>query len=178
MFDAFSPRYCVLAAFKSQERAGDLKKHRINTMKILKNGLAIIGLLSLVYIIVAAIPRPKPDDIFATPNAPILSPSGQYQLQVVAGFNGVIHFQRFYIADVKKLDHSFEPEVIYASKDTYRTKDRLFFIWGPGDSVWVYSGDTGIYYWNKSGKNDWEKYCFINGKGQKIPPTLERLISK
>lgn len=96
----------------------------------------------------------------ATPENPIVSPSGKYQLEVVNGYNGLVKFQRFYITKLE--DRAYSPRVIFACLDTFRTRDTLYFLWDNNDRVWVYSGDVGTYYWVCVDNDQWEKYSYAN----------------
>jgi len=97
----------------------------------------------------------------ATVKNPVTSPSGQYQLQVVGGYDGQVHFNRFYIAKIREV--GLIPEVVYCSKDTFRTRDTLFFLWDNTDRVWVYSGDAGTFYWTRVRDDLWEKHPYADG---------------
>jgi hypothetical protein len=96
----------------------------------------------------------------AIPGNPVISPSKKYTLIVTGGHDGTVEYNKFSIAGASV--SSITNEVVFDSIDRYRTRDTLFFLWGKNDSVWVYSGDTGTFYWEKSGDNDWTKRTFAH----------------
>ena len=59
-----------------------------------------------------------------TYDKPLISPSGKYQIEILNGYNGVVHYKRFNIAS---LENRNEPEIIYCSTDTFRNRDRTVF---------------------------------------------------
>ena len=102
---------------------------------------------------------------------PIISPSGKYMLEILNGYNGIVHYKRF---NISSLENKTNPQVIYCSTDTYRTNDKLYFVWDDAeDIVWVYSADMGTFYWSQDSDNNWHKY----NKGNKdYPNTLKAFI--
>ena len=124
---------------------------------------AILGLYSVVStvsVFFGGANRIEDTEGLATTDKPLVSPSGKYQLEIAGGNNGLVHFERFYISRIR--GKGIEPEVIYASTDTFRTRDTLFFLWDKVDRVWVYSGDAGVFYWTKATDNRWEKHIYKN----------------
>ena len=109
----------------------------------------------------------------ATPENPVISPSGKYLLEVVQGYNGVVHYNRFVISKYK--GKNIEPEVVFCSKDTFRTRDKVYFMWyDKEDSVYVYSSDTGSYRWDMEDDSSWIKH---NGYEENIvQPELMKLL--
>ena len=108
----------------------------------------------------------------ATPGNPVLAPSEKYRLIVTEGDDGTAGYNKFSIAGAGRSSDTFE--VVFESKDRYRTRDALFFLWGKNDTVWVYSGDTGTYYWEKTGEKIWTKTSFYE-KPSEPPELLVRL---
>jgi hypothetical protein len=104
----------------------------------------------------------------AIPGSPIISPSKKYALIVTGGYDGTVEYNKFSIAGASV--SSITNEVVFESIDRFRTRDSLFFLWGKNDSVWVYSGDTGTFYWEKSGENEWTKWSFAQKPCE--PPEL------
>ena len=95
-------------------------------------------------------------NITYTYEEPIISPSGKYQIEILNGYNGIIHYKRFNIAS---LENKSDPEIIYCSTDTFRNRDRTYFVWEDNkDIVWVYSGDVGAFYWELNDQGEWIKY--------------------
>lgn len=124
-------------------------------MKILKwIYLVFIHLLLLISLIGWSEQR---DIRLASPENPLNSPTGNYQLQVVEGFDGQVHFNRFAIA---KNEPHMEPIVVYSSHDTFRTRDRLYFFWDSAERVWVWSSDIGLFYWTKTTDDRWDKHSY------------------
>ncbi len=103
---------------------------------------------------------------------PVLSPSGKYSLIINGGDDGTCEYNKFSIAGI--LESSVENSIIFESKDKYRTRDALYFLWGKNDTVWVYSGDTGTYYWERSGEKIWTKRSFAE-KPCEPPELLARM---
>ncbi len=108
----------------------------------------------------------------ATPQNPLISPSGKYQLEILEGFNGIVQFYRFNITKFE--GKGVEPAVVFSSKDTFRKRDRVIFIWDKEDRVWVYSGDVGTAYWTKVNDENWTK---STGNLDNAPEKLKQLIT-
>ena len=75
---------------------------------------------------------------FATPENPVVSPSGDFVMAIEAGFNDNVYDNHFvvYLADI-------DDDPLFVSDKNYRTRDRLYFVWDEHDNIWVYSGDIG-----------------------------------
>lgn len=112
------------------------------------------------------------DTVICAYDSPMVSPSGKYLLEILNGYNGVVHYKRFNISSLEK---KYDPEVIYCSKDTFRIRDELYFTWDDEkDVVWVFSGDVGAFYWEEN-DSEWVKY----EKGKKeYPNNLKKLLEK
>jgi len=108
----------------------------------------------------------------AVPGNTVISPSGKYSLIVTAGDDGTVEYNKFSIAAAP--GSSGTEAVIFSSADKFRTRDALYFLWGNNDAVWVYSGDTGTFYWEKSGEKEWLKRSFYE-KPSEPPELLVRL---
>jgi hypothetical protein len=111
----------------------------------------------------------------ATTENPVLSPSGKYWLQVVQGFDGEVHFNQFYIIKASP-DGKRTKNIVFICEDTYRTRDRTFFLWDNDDRIWAYSGDVGTFFWENDGVNNWNKHNAYE-KGIKEPEELLKLIN-
>ena len=98
------------------------------------------------------------DIAVATPDHPTLSPSGKYQLQITEGFNGQVHYERFSVAKVR--EDGLKPKAVYDSREIFRTRDALYFLWGDGDRIWVYSSDVGVFYWTRESDDFWIKHYY------------------
>lgn len=80
---------------------------------------------------------------FATPDNPVISPSGKYKMVIESGYNGVVYYNNFVI-------HKTEDDtLLYSSPAQFRTRDRLMFAWDELDNVWIYTADMGICWWEK-----------------------------
>jgi hypothetical protein len=91
--------------------------------------------------------------LFATPDNPVSSPSGNYVLTVESGFNDNVYNNHFVVYEAGD-----NAPLVFASDKEYRTRDRLYFLWDENDNIWVYSGDIGITLWQKE-DNIWvEQY--------------------
>jgi hypothetical protein len=96
----------------------------------------------------------------ATPDRPQISPSGKYLLQVVKGYDGQVHFNKFEIIEINETK---DRKVVFNSKERFRTRDTLFFLWDNEDRVWVYSGDIGTFYWTRNQDGQWVKHVYAEG---------------
>ena len=88
-------------------------------------------------------------DLFATPENPAMSPSGEYTMTIENGFDDDVYNNRFVIYSSN--DNTVP---IFKCEKAYRTRDRLYFLWDEKDNIWVYSGDIGTTLWSKD-NNSW-----------------------
>lgn len=116
------------------------------------------------------------NELFATPENPVVSPSKKFQLQVTQGNNGLVDFQRFDIAKVR--ENGLDPEVVFCSGETFRTSDRLLITWDSMDRVWVYSGDVGTYYWVRIDDTKWQKHSLGVSSSIHVPQELKKAIAE
>lgn len=113
----------------------------------------------------------------ASTTNPVVSPSGKYQLNVKEVFLEGCRQRRFYISAVSEGKKAAKN--IFISKDTFRTRDSLFFTWGKRDSVWVYSGDLGAFFWECDNEGNWSKHVYeINQDSYSAPDILKKLRPK
>lgn len=100
---------------------------------------------------------------------PVMSPSGLYILEMlVKDADGVSSFN-FLIKD------SNSDSEILTCEEYYRLRDVTYLLWGDADTVWVYSGDVGTFYWEKSA-DGWEKKSYAENKGNiEVPQLLQEL---
>jgi len=109
------------------------------------------------------------DDKLVNENNNVLSPSGEYSLEMaitiqnnVRGFNFI----------VKK---SSVNEIVFESNEFFRLRDETYLFWGDDNTIWVYSGDVGTLYWEKS-SGLWTKKIYADNKEKvKVPELLKRL---
>jgi hypothetical protein len=127
----------------------------------------IIGLLAMPLLDLACGDRPE-DRYQALRNYPATSPSGKYRLVVTEGFDGAIHFAKFDIVSNERPQRA-----LFSCQEHFRTWDTTFFLWDAADRVWVYSGDIGVFYWERVKDNIWQEHDFY--PGQRVPPVPEFL---
>lgn len=111
----------------------------------------------------------------ATTENPVLSPSGRYWLQIVKGYDGEVHFNQFYIIKAGP-EGKRTKDITYICEDTFRTRDRTFFLWDKNDRVWVYSGDVGTFFWENTNENKWVRHSAFES-GVEEPEELRKFIS-
>ena len=93
------------------------------------------------------------NNLFATPDNSVISPSGDYVLKIENGFDDSVYTNRFLI--YASVD---DASLVFKSVKNYRTRDRLYFLWDEKDNVWVYSGDIGATLWSKDNSIWVEQY--------------------
>ena len=108
------------------------------------------------------------DDRFATPENPVISPSGEYRMVIEPSMADEVFFNHFEVYRARD-----EDQRIFIGDQRYRTRDRLIFLWDEDDSIWVYSGDTGIAYWQKDG----ETWILQDTHPAKLPEALGDALS-
>ncbi|MCX7683572.1 MAG: hypothetical protein N2508_16650 [Anaerolineae bacterium] len=106
--------------------------------------------------------RSLPPEV-ATSERPAISPSGEYVLVIVSGYDGVARFQSFQIvrrhAAATGERSALLGETVYAALERFASRHTTYFLWGPGDRVWVYSGDVGTFFWERNAETGlWEKH--------------------
>lgn len=110
----------------------------------------------------------------ALPRSPAASPSGKYFLVVLQAHDDQFQVRQFEI--LKKMPYRPDP-VVFFSTQRFRTFETLIFMWGDNDSVWVYSGDVGVYRWVHVGNDKWKKKDYHAGDPG-APETIRKLISR
>lgn len=131
-----------------------------------------VSLLKRVFVIAAGVlsmgcaltGRALPPEV-ATSERPAISPSGEYALVVVSGYDGEARFQSFQIVRRQVITTRDRSEVlgetVYAAPERFATRHTTYFLWGPDDRVWVYSGDVGTFFWERNaGTGAWEKHVW------------------
>ena len=111
----------------------------------------------------------KYQDKLATPENPILSPSGKYLLRIESGFDKA-RYWKFYI--IKKDSEN----IMYYSRDKYSIRHTTYITWGKLDNVWVYSGDVGVFYWvhDPEHTSSWIKFRYHDAPNPNIVPEFLR----
>lgn len=109
----------------------------------------------------------------ATVSNPIISPSGEYQLVIKEEIFEGVKCNKF---EVFKVVEGYPgTSAIFSSKELFRTRDTLYFIWGDNDRIWVYSGDVGIFFWERVTDEKWKKYVYDEDKNIPVPALLKKL---
>lgn len=81
---------------------------------------------------------------------PAASPSGRYVLNVVALDKNLPLNLSFFITDREEVQ-------LFTSEKSFDSRSMTYFLWDEKYRVWVYSGDTGTYFWERStSDNDWQ----------------------
>ena len=85
-------------------------------------------------------------------------------LVVVSGHDGEARFQSFHIVRRNVItagDRVVLGETVYAAPERFATRHTTYFLWGPEDRVWVYSGDVGTFFWERNADTGaWEKHVY------------------
>ncbi len=122
------------------------------------NRLLYIGILAFALMVLSASCRGGDD--FAIPREvaaighPASSPSGKYILHIMTA------------GDSKPVALLFEiraenGELVFRSDEVFYARHTTYFLWDNADRVWVYSGDTGTFFWEQKG-GEWKKYCYVD----------------
>ena len=107
--------------------------------------------------------------MLATGQNEVLSPSGKYLLTMRESEQANV--KGFYI-DVESVQ---EKTNVFISQDFFRFRDINYLLWGENDSIWLYSGDSGTFYWLKTA-DSWEKKIYTENKGNvEVPDILKQL---
>lgn len=109
----------------------------------------------------------------ATETNTVISPSGEYELKIIGKDISGLRCNKFLILKVK--ENNSKQKIIYTSNDAFRCRDTLYFVWGKDDTVWVYSGDVGIFFWKRINDVRWEKYTYSENKNVPVPDLLKKL---
>jgi hypothetical protein len=117
--------------------------------------------------------RSRKSDALASPGHDVVSPSGKLKLAVAEEDSPGGRMLRFEIRDA-----TAPGQVLYRCPDAFSARHRTFFLWGPGDAVWVYSGDVGTYVWLERQRSRWEKELYTTTSGATVPEELKRLKPK
>jgi len=149
-------------------------------VKIVKYSLIAVILITVLvgaYMVYVTINAEKNiiefDSNLATETNDVVSPSGQYKLQIKTTEEDGIKFNFFVIAKMEISEDKYN--VVFESNDKFRVRDRLYFLWGNDDSVWVYSGDLGTFYWTKASNDTWIKHSYSDNKDVPVPDLLKQL---
>lgn len=109
------------------------------------------------------------NDELVTDNHSVSSPSEKYLLEMVVSETDNVRGFNFVVKDVSN------NEEVYKSKDFFRLRDTNYLFWGEDDTIWVYSGDLGTFYWEKA-SNSWNKKTYAENKDSiEVPALLKEL---
>ena len=107
----------------------------------------------------------------ALPGSPKISPSGRYQLVVFEEEDGDGNLEWGFL--VKE----GEGRDVLIPAQRWSPRHRLYFLWGEGDRVWVYSGDIGTMIWEPDGEV-WQSLDYVNQKGLQPPEFLRKTLPR
>lgn len=107
----------------------------------------------------------------AVPGAPVTSPSGKYSLVV---FNDADACEQ--PSQGFRVEHRDGQEVL-APSERWSPRHRLYFVWGEGDRVWVYSGDVGTLIWEPSGET-WRSIDYVSQQSRQPPEFLRKTLPR
>ena len=102
----------------------------------------------------------------------VVSPTGLYILEMtVRNIDNVSSFS-FCIKNVS------DDSEVFVCNDYYRLRDITYLLWGENDTVWIYSGDLGTFYWEKDSEI-WQKKTYAENIGNiEVPQALKELKPK
>jgi hypothetical protein len=96
---------------------------------------------------------------------PQVSPSGEYVLEVLEGYDEAEYIQFRVKTNGSVNMNAVTQEMVtieFAPKEKYYTRHRTYVMWDDVyDRVWVYSGDIGMFFWDKIDTEYWAKHTCI-----------------
>lgn len=96
------------------------------------------------------------DDRLATPENPVLSPSGNFVLLVIATEKFNIDYNHIKIHKADKEGNAGKLIIEYDENSAVKYKVR--YAWDKNDNIWVYEGNTDtVYYYKKNEDDSWKK---------------------
>lgn len=108
-------------------------------------------------------------DVVATADEPAQSPSGQYLLVVVSGYDGFVRFQSFQVLGT-------DGEMLYMAPERFAMRHTTYFLWDQDDRVWVYSGDLGTFFWELNvDSREWEQHAWVDSQVS-VPDFLKEMM--
>ena len=105
--------------------------------------------------------------LIASESNSVTSPSGQYILEMITATKDNVYSGSFCIKNEK------DKSLLYECGDYYRLRDTTFILWGEDDTVWVYSGDLGTFYWENNNET-WVKKSYAKNKNKIVVPQALR----
>ena len=103
-----------------------------------------------------------------------MSPSQEYSLEIAMAKEDNVRGFHFIVRNAMDNDEIFKCE------DFYRLRDVSFLFWGDDDTIWLYNGDVGTFYWEKpSESEEWIKKDYAENKDTvTVPEMLKELRPK
>ena len=128
----------------------------------------IMHLLVLIILLFGSCSQNKgPEELYADDlvknNHSVLSPSQEYSLEMDEYFSDNVTGFSFVVRSTS------DNEEVYRSDDFYRLRDVTYLLWGDNDTIWVYSGDVGTLYWEKT-SDGWSKNDYTKDTDSSIVP--------
>lgn len=111
----------------------------------------------------------KYESEMVTEDKSVASPSGVYMLEMITKNIDDIPLFSFCIREANR------SVLVFESEDDYRVRDTYYLLWGEDDTVWVYSGDLGTFYWEKHGHEWVKKSYYENRETVNVPEALREL---
>ena len=107
------------------------------------------------------------EDVLATPDHSVPSPSGRYVLKVLAEKHDGEKLARFQVLNG-------EGSVSYEDGTKYSLRHTTYFLWADDiDQVWVYSGDVGTSFWQVDENGTWTEHDRTSEQAE-VPTFLKR----
>lgn len=94
----------------------------------------------------------------------VISTSGEYILEMLKRTVDGIPSCSFSVKDKGGL-------TLYECDDSFRLRDTVYILWGDHNTVWVYSGDVGTFYWEES-DDGWVRKSYIDNKDNVVVPEV------
>ena len=109
------------------------------------------------------------ETLLVTEQNSVVSPSGEYILEIYKSHDGSV--TGFHI----KVSSFQEGKEVFRSEEFFAFRHVNFLTWGENDAFWIYSGDLGVFYWEKT-DTSWVKKGYIENKGEiDAPDILKKL---
>lgn len=103
------------------------------------------------------------------PDSPVTSLSGHFSLNMKSGEHQGV--KGFWVSVISLSDN----REVFISEEFYRFRDTSFLFWEDNDVIWLYSGDSGTFFWVKE-NSTWIKKVYSENKDDvEIPPLLKQL---
>jgi hypothetical protein len=116
------------------------------------------------------------DPSLATPDRSVVSPSGDYRLEVVEGeYRGEEGSGPWWRIRIR--DRDGDGEIILDSRERFAIRFKTLVLWDDRlDRAWVYSSDVGTGYWDREDDGNWSYDGFDPENGK--PPVPRLLVEE